>query len=522
MIIDSYKIVNEHNKQVLYIFLNRFNSEFAQEVEMIDASNNTINLETTIDEYLKENNIKFDGDTIKVMLGNVILNTISNEPENELDNIYIVKSDDTLVKIAELYDCSVNDITYLNKLKSIEIYPGMALKIPANNYSDVADDSSGYYYIVKLGDSLSHIAIKYGVSLIELSSINHLDSHDVHVGQKLLIPKKHRELIEYLVKDELSIAYIALIHGVTTTELKLWNNIDVNYVEKDTRLKIYVDVNTPNKIGGYDLSSNITIKIYRNEYSTIENVDLEEYVLGVIANEIPANFHMETLKTQAIIARTNVMNLLYTNPLNIISDTNDGQIYCDLEDLQWLWKDYYTLNIKKYAQAVFDTKGQIIKYNRTPVEAPYFSTSNGYTQNAEDFWISMVPYLKSVDSHWDFQSPFFKREKIIPVEYINSLLDINITSQDDIGEVWMTEKNYVKKIELDKRHFTGKFLMEKFNLNTTSFTLTYQNDNIKFNLFGFGNGIGLSQYGANGMAYDGFKYDEIINHFYKSTLIEKI
>src|SRR5699024_4711449 len=133
----------------------------------------------------------------------------------------------------------------------------------------------------------------------------------------------------------------------------------------------------------------------------VEDVPLETYVSRVVASEMPIEFEMEALKAQALAARTYVVDVMMHDDEDgddsaLITDTTDNQVYHDDEQLKKQWgAEAYEKNMQKINQAVTETKGEILTYDDDPIFPAFFSTSNGYTENSEDYWESELPYLRS-------------------------------------------------------------------------------------------------------------------------------
>lgn len=141
------------------------------------------------------------------------------------------------------------------------------------------------------------------------------------------------------------------------------------------------------------------IPVWLSHEQRIEMVALEDYVRGVVAAEMPMDFELEALKAQAIAARTYVIRRLIKGDYSdmgvgnaVVTDTVQHQAYINELPMN---------QIEKLNRAVEETAGLIATYNGEPIEALYFSTSNGYTENAEDYFTTAIPYLRSVPSPWD-------------------------------------------------------------------------------------------------------------------------
>ena len=139
------------------------------------------------------------------------------------------------------------------------------------------------------------------------------------------------------------------------------------------------------------------VKVAVTVNDDVNYVDLDEYLLGVVAGEMPANFEKEALKAQVVASRTYV----YNRNLSVDNTTNT-QVYLDDSEMKKKWGDNYNEYYEKIKSAVAETKNKVMMYQGDYISALFFSSSNGYTENVEDYFdSSALPYLRSVDSHWD-------------------------------------------------------------------------------------------------------------------------
>lgn len=272
-------------------------------------------------------------------------------------------------------------------------------------------------------------------------------------------------------------------------------------------------------------ASTMEVSVYRSEKDEVETIPLEEYIVGVVAGEMPANFEEEALKAQSLTARTYIIRqLMYTEPEGLlkgadVSDTVTHQVYKDKEQLKEKWGIDYQKNIEKIQAAVYETRGQIITYDGEPITASFFSTSNGYTENSEAYWTTPVPYLKSVESPWDLDSKEFIAKQSFTVDEFQSKLGITLQGSD-LGKILSrTPGNRVEKIQIGGKEFTGRQVREALGLRSTDFTWERKGNEIIVTTKGYGHGVGMSQYGANGMAKEGKTYEEIIKHYYQGVNI---
>jgi len=269
----------------------------------------------------------------------------------------------------------------------------------------------------------------------------------------------------------------------------------------------------------------VDVAVYRSSLDSIENVPLEEYVIGVLSSEMPADFELEALKAQSIAARTYIVKQMLSDE-NVgtpegatVSDTVMHQVYKNKDELKNLWGKDYSWKMEKITEAVYATQGQILTYDGQPITASFFSTSNGFTENSEDYWQNPIPYLKSVESPWDVNSPKFTSEKSIPVSQFEKSLGIKVGDSKDLGKVTRTKSNRVEKIVINGKTFSGRDIRTHLDLQSTDFTWKRVGDEIIVTTKGYGHGVGMSQYGANGMAQEGKNYEQILTHYYNGVEI---
>lgn len=274
----------------------------------------------------------------------------------------------------------------------------------------------------------------------------------------------------------------------------------------------------------YGSISNKVIKVKRNKTNEIVEVPLEEYVIGVVAGEMPASFNIEALKAQAVASRTYALKKSESskNDYDVV-DTTSNQVYIGYDEMKEKWQNNYDTYVSKVKEAVAQTKGEVVLYNNNLIDAMFFSTSNGYTENSEDVFSSNMPYLVSVDSSWDKEeSPVFSSTK--EVSKSEFLFNLGLDTKDSINieSIEKTNTGRVKTIVINRKKFESSKIRSAFDLKSTSFTINVNNDKVVFNVNGYGHGVGMSQYGANGMAKAGYKYNDILTHYYKNCDIKKI
>ncbi|WP_429630174.1 stage II sporulation protein D [Anoxybacillus kestanbolensis] len=274
----------------------------------------------------------------------------------------------------------------------------------------------------------------------------------------------------------------------------------------------------------------VEVAVYRSKEKKVERLPLEQYVVGVVAAEMPAEFEMEALKAQALTARTYIVKqLMHKQTIELpeganVTDTVMHQVYYNEEQLKQLWGMSYEWKMKKIKEAVEATRGQILTYNNEPIEAAFFSTSNGYTENSEAYWQNAFPYLTSVESPWDTQSPKFYEQMTISVREFEQRLGVKLPKDgSSIGKVLArTPGKRVSLVDINGKQLTGREVREKLQLKSTDFTWKRQGNNIVITTKGYGHGVGMSQYGANFLAKQGKTYKEIVTYYYQGVQIHDL
>lgn len=273
----------------------------------------------------------------------------------------------------------------------------------------------------------------------------------------------------------------------------------------------------------FNFSSSSVVRVYRNDKKIVDTIPIEEYILGVLAGEMPIEFDIEALKAQAVAARSYVMVQMERNSKKDydVIDTVLNQVYLDDNYLMTVWKNSYINNINKIKTAVLSTKGEYISYNGKVAEALFFSTSPGKTENSEDVFQNKVPYLRSVDSKWDTISPVFESKKTFNLSNFYKILGLKYSDKLDIVVTDKTDTGRVKTIKINGKMFSGNDICSKLGLRSTYFTIIKNNNSVIINNKGYGHGVGMSQYGAEAMAEKGYKYTDILKHYYQGVEIKK-
>ena len=303
-----------------------------------------------------------------------------------------------------------------------------------------------------------------------------------------------------------------IINNTNTLEIINDTNTNTKEIINDT-----ITNDNTNIIGETNIIEN-TITIYRSNGEII-NIELEDYLIGVVAGEMPASFNIEALKVQAIIARTYTLKSIKRN--KILTDTVDTQVYIDEEQMHDKWGSDFNKYYNKIKEAVTSTKDLVITYNNDYIDAVYFANSNGYTEDAKEVWGYNIPYLKSVECKYDINSTNYLRIKTISYEELSNKLNIPIDNTVEIYNILRNNSHRIISISINDKTYTGIEIRNILNLRSADFDISITDEGLEFTTYGYGHGVGISQYGANGMANNGYNYESIIKYFYQGVNIEK-
>lgn len=270
---------------------------------------------------------------------------------------------------------------------------------------------------------------------------------------------------------------------------------------------------------------NQIVRVKREKKNVIEKIPLENYVMGVLSGEMPTTFPMEALKAQAVAARTYVLRKIEyaKNQEYDVVDTVANQVYYSNDELKERWKTEYNEKINLIQKAVLETKGEYLTYQGQIVNAFFFSTSTGYTENCEEVFQENLPYLRSVKSDWEKDiSPVFEDSKTFTIQEFYEKLNLESNSNFSIQVTKTTSTGRVKEIQINGKLFLASDVTKALGLRSSFFEITKNDNQIIIHTKGFGHGVGMSQYGAYGMAKNGSNYQEILKYYYQGVDIKKI
>lgn len=268
-----------------------------------------------------------------------------------------------------------------------------------------------------------------------------------------------------------------------------------------------------------------TITVFRATSGKTEQVEMTEYLIGAVANEMPASFHIEAIKAQAIACHTYALWILKNadNPGSDISDSSGKhQGYLNKDEMKEKWGNSYEKYYSRIKEAVNAVKDLYLDYNGEPILAVYHALSSGTTTASEDVWGQKITYLKSVTAPGDKLSAQLDTEENFTSDQLKEKLGISKSEKKLISDFKATDSGYVTEIIIGGKSYTGREIRRALDLKSPNFTCEYTEGEYIFFVKGKGHGVGMSQYSADFMARQGSSYKEILNHFYAGAEIKKV
>ena len=454
--IDKYSIKKVDNEEIMYIYIN-INYDFSIE----EFNQKKKDLLDYIKAYITKNKIAFKGNVVNIVVGGFIVGSIL-----------------------------------------------------LNNYQK---DSKTY--------SVSNEQKYVGNEVIKKTTDN-------SIIQKVINSKKQEEKLK---KEEEEKNKKELINNKTSLSTKKNNTTKsvkkstVN--KKNTNTKTSTKTNTKKSNTSTKTTSNKNntsvkkevdnnIYINLNRGGKVVKIELEEYLIGVVGAEMPAAFHIEALKSQAVISRTYALKARSKG--KTLSDNESTQSYKSNDQLKKIWGSNYNTYYNKIKKAVNETKGMYLTYKGNYIEAVYHSTSNGKTESSINVWGNTYPYLISVDSKYDNLNSSFSKTKKISYDEVSKKLGFSINQETEFKIISKTSGNRVNKINIGEKTFTGVKLRNLLGLRSADFDIKKEENGVVFTTRGYGHGVGLSQYGANGYAKNGLNYQKILLHYYPGVSLKHL
>ena len=336
--------------------------------------------------------------------------------------------------------------------------------------------------------------------------------------------------MKYVPNIDTRIPYIAHYDNEEKTDDNIIVNNDVNEIKKNVNnsqnisksVEKSVNIEHTNadntNVNNTTNSSVSEITVYRSNGSVI-NLNMTDYLIGVVSSEMPASFNLEALKAQSVLARTYALKAKQTGKK--LTDTVSTQSYIDIDQMKNKWENSFNTYYNKIKNAVENTNGEYLSYNGNYIEALYHSTNNGKTESSLDVFGNYYPYLISVSSEYDIKASSYLRTINTPLDTISNKLGLNLNNDSVISILSYTDGGNIKEININGNNFSGKKVRELLGLRSADFDISISDNNANITTRGYGHGVGMSQYGANGMANAGYSYKDILSHYYPGTTLTK-
>lgn len=336
--------------------------------------------------------------------------------------------------------------------------------------------------------------------------------------------------MKYVPNIDTRIPYIAHYSNVEKIDDNIIVNSDVNEVKENVNISQDISKNVENSVNkepriientNSDNTTNSSmseITIYRSNGSII-NLNMTDYLIGVVSSEMPASFNLEALKAQSVLARTYALKAKQTGKK--LTDTVSTQSYIDIDQMKNKWENSFNTYYNKIKNAVENTNGEYLSYNGNYIEALYHSTNNGKTESSLDVFGNYYPYLISVSSEYDKNASSYLRTINTPLDTISNKLGLNLNNDSVISILSYTDGGNIKEININGNNFSGKKVRELLGLRSADFDISISDNNANITTRGYGHGVGMSQYGANGMANAGYSYKDILSHYYPGATLTK-
>lgn len=424
-------------------------------------------------------------------------------------------------------------ILYLDYSSEIGSFDGKKVKDTLSNILDYLKntkiDIDGKKIMLMLGSTLVATLIYTNGVLRVDNSNNNPTTQITEIVENINIEEENIEKVEEQIQEKQEIESNIIVKSEEKIE-------SVKEEVKDNKKNTTVNKQTSNKTSSTVSNNNATtnnsnptkqesvtqekktmVTIYRSN-GTIVQKELEEYIVGVVAAEMPASFNVEALKSQSVIARTYALKKISRGEL--LTDTVSTQAFIDEAQMKTKWGSDYSKYYNKIKSAVNATKGQNITYNGEYIDAVYHSTSNGKTEDSVNVWGYSVPYLKSVDSSWDKSASSYLKINNKDFSTIMSILGIDINENTEINILSRNSSGRVSEVKIGDSTYSGVQLRNLLGLRSADFDISTQNGQLVIITRGYGHGVGMSQYGANGMANAGYNYKDIIKHYYTGVKIK--
>lgn len=261
------------------------------------------------------------------------------------------------------------------------------------------------------------------------------------------------------------------------------------------------------------------------------SVPARDYLIGAVASEMPVAWPDEALKAQAVAAHSYV---LYCRDHSgaadggpwLTADPARRQGFLTDAVLRSYWGTAYEENYARLSALVDEVLDEVLYYGGAPAGASYFAISNGRTEASENVWDTALPYLRSVDSAVDAAADNYEYTVSFTQPQMDSALAAGLgidpagrAPEAYFGGVTYTEAGYVASLDVCGTRIKGTALRSALALRSACFSIQWDGAAFLVTTRGYGHGVGLSQWGAKGLAEQGMTHAEILAHYFPGTVL---
>lgn len=259
---------------------------------------------------------------------------------------------------------------------------------------------------------------------------------------------------------------------------------------------------------------------------------LEEYLIHVVAGEMPALYEEQALRAQAVAARSYIAwkmpvygggGCSRARGAGICTDSTHCMAYMSDAEMRADWGENYEAYREKIARAVQDTAGQVLFYDGKPVQALFHASSGGRTEDAQAVWGAYLPYLTSVSSEEENTARIRRMTKAELASALNRAFEGAGLTAENVQKRFVvrsaTPGGRADTVRVGNVTATGRAVRSALNLSSTAFSVAYTENEAVITTQGYGHGVGMSQEGANSMAAQGKTWKEILLHYYTGVTI---
>ncbi|MDR0738835.1 MAG: stage II sporulation protein D [Oscillospiraceae bacterium] len=295
---------------------------------------------------------------------------------------------------------------------------------------------------------------------------------------------------------------------------------------------------TESKEKKFEIEKDDSFRVFDKSSNEILDISKKDFLIGVLAAEMPAIFEDEALKAQVVASHTYFINLKENQKkhpdeklkgADFEIDSKNHINYITLDELKKKWGNSFDTHYEKFKKIV-DLVGNIVILNEgQPIVAVYHALSSGSTEKSSDVFLEDKPYLVPVPSPWDkldsnYQSCVVLEEEEIKTKIQKEIPDVNLPSEK---KEWFkikesSDSGLIKKVSIGNKEIRGSKIREFFNLKSPCFSVDYEDGKFVFVTKGHGHLAGMSQCGAQSMAKDGCNFKEILSHYFRGTTIMEL